>query len=77
MGYVDDHRNTDNAWIETVACNFHDENGQIVAQFGLEAGDDAKNVKWVDLDKRIAIYANHEEMLKEVIELRGAFNPFI
>ena len=26
-GYVDDPRNTDNAWMETVAKNFHDEAG--------------------------------------------------
>ena len=26
-GYVDDPRNTDNAWMETVAVNFHDETG--------------------------------------------------
>jgi len=26
-GYVDDPRNTDNAWMETVAVNFHDESG--------------------------------------------------
>lgn len=26
-GYVDDPRNTDNAWMETVAVNFHDEKG--------------------------------------------------
>jgi len=26
-GYVDDPRNTDNAWMETVAVNFHDELG--------------------------------------------------
>lgn len=28
-GYVDDPRNTDNAWMETVAVNFHDETGTI------------------------------------------------
>ncbi|CAL9693760.1 unnamed protein product [Knipowitschia caucasica] len=28
-GYVDDPRNTDNAWMETVAVNFHDESGKI------------------------------------------------
>lgn len=27
-GYVDDPRNTDNAWMETVAVNFHDESGK-------------------------------------------------
>ena len=26
-GYVDDPRNTDNAWMETVAVNFHDDTG--------------------------------------------------
>lgn len=26
-GYVDDPRNTDNSWMETVAVNFHDESG--------------------------------------------------
>ena len=28
-GYCDDYRNTDNAWIETLACNFHDEDGTV------------------------------------------------
>lgn len=26
-GYVDDPRNTDNSWMETVAVNFHDDSG--------------------------------------------------
>ena len=29
-GYVDDPRNTDNAWMETVAFSFHDPSGQQV-----------------------------------------------
>ena len=29
-GYVDDPRNTDNAWMETVVINFHDETGDKV-----------------------------------------------
>ena len=32
-GYVDDPRNTDNAWMETVAVNFHDETGTDAAWF--------------------------------------------
>lgn len=27
-GYVDDPRNTDNAWMETEAVNYHDETGK-------------------------------------------------
>ena len=34
-GYVDDPRNTDNAWMETVACNFHDETGEVFGEFQL------------------------------------------
>jgi ADP-ribose pyrophosphatase len=36
QGYVDDPRNTDNAWLETVAVNFHDETGTSVGQFDLK-----------------------------------------
>jgi len=37
-GYVDDPRNTDNSWMETIAYNFHDEEGTSVGQFHLHAG---------------------------------------
>ena len=37
-GYVDDPRNTDNAWMETVAVNFHDATGDSVSKFKLHAG---------------------------------------
>ena len=37
-GYVDDPRNTDNAWMETIAMNFHDDEGHSVAHFRLHAG---------------------------------------
>ena len=39
-GYVDDPRNTDNAWMETTAYNFHDESG-IFDTVKFDAGDDA------------------------------------
>ncbi len=38
-GYVDDPRNTDNAWMETVAFNFHDDNNQVLKDIKLEAGE--------------------------------------
>ena len=37
-GYVDDPRNTDNAWMETIAYNFHDDTGESVGQLKLHAG---------------------------------------
>lgn len=45
-GYVDDVRNTDNAWIETSAYNFHDEDGCFLGSLRLTAGDDAVGVSW-------------------------------
>uniref|UniRef100_A0A8C7HF82 Nudix (nucleoside diphosphate linked moiety X)-type motif 9 n=1 Tax=Oncorhynchus kisutch TaxID=8019 RepID=A0A8C7HF82_ONCKI len=38
--YVDNPRNNDNSWMETVAVNFHDDT----------VGDDAGQVHWIDLD---------------------------
>ncbi|GLH07134.1 Tetraspanin [Gryllus bimaculatus] len=40
-GYVDDPRNTDNAWVETVAMHFHDDDGNTTGVIPLQAGDDA------------------------------------
>lgn len=71
-GYVDDPRNTDNAWIETTAHNFHDENGVILEHMRFEAGDDAQNVRWLDIDGNISLYANHREMIAEVVKLFDA-----
>ncbi|XP_059614210.1 ADP-ribose pyrophosphatase, mitochondrial [Phlebotomus argentipes] len=67
-GYVDDPRNTDNAWMETLAMNFHDKNGDLVGRFPLEAGSDAARVKWKDVDRNIDLYANHSRMVKLVAE---------
>ncbi|CAF0784122.1 unnamed protein product [Rotaria sordida] len=38
-GYVDDPRNTDNAWTETEAINVHDETGELTKDLELEAGN--------------------------------------
>lgn len=71
-GYVDDPRNTDNAWMETVAMNFHDETGDKVGKFKLEAGDDAAKVKWAQVSSETKLYASHSDIIKKVVELLGA-----
>lgn len=68
-GYVDDPRNTDNAWMETVCFHFHcsDELGR---QLPLRAGDDATSVRWLDVDpssNRFAkLYASHRQWVEQV-----------
>ncbi|KAK3084733.1 hypothetical protein FSP39_018106 [Pinctada imbricata] len=71
-GYVDDPRNTDNAWMETVALNFHDPDGTSVGQVELEAGDDAQGVKWTELSGNLELYASHIDFLKTVAERHNA-----
>jgi len=71
-GYIDDPRNTDNAWMESVCVNFLDETGELLADFKLEAGDDAKNVRWIDIDSSLRLYADHEIFIENVAEMREA-----
>jgi ADP-ribose pyrophosphatase len=71
-GYVDDPRNTDNAWMETVAVNFHDDVGESVGMFPLCAGDDAVGVTWTDVSSALKLYASHVQLLEKVAQLRHA-----
>ncbi|XP_072549252.1 ADP-ribose pyrophosphatase, mitochondrial isoform X2 [Salminus brasiliensis] len=71
-GYVDDPRNTDNSWMETVAVNFHDETGDSVSELPLQAGDDAGQVKWIDVDSSQPLYASHSSFLQTVTKKRNA-----
>lgn len=66
QGYVDDPRNTDNAWMETVAVNFHDADGTSVAKFPLQAGDDAGAVRWTDISSDLQLYASHKAFIEAV-----------
>jgi ADP-ribose pyrophosphatase len=66
-GYVDDPRNTDNAWMETVAVNFHDDTGEFVGNLNLTAGDDAAKVKWMDLDHDLGLYASHLWIVEQMV----------
>lgn len=69
--YVDDPRNTDNAWMETVAYNYHDDNGTIVNNIPFEGGDDAVGVRWIDVDKSLHLYASHKDFLEELVNIKN------
>ncbi|XP_068226980.1 ADP-ribose pyrophosphatase, mitochondrial isoform X2 [Palaemon carinicauda] len=72
-GYVDDPRNTDNAWMETVAYNFHEnESGGLLYQISLQAGDDAQAVKWQDISSQLDLYASHRDFIKKVADKHDA-----
>lgn len=67
-GYVDDPRNTDNSWMETIAYHFHDEDGTSVGQFQLHAGDDAVGVQWMDISNHMKLYASHNYLIRDVVD---------
>jgi ADP-ribose pyrophosphatase len=68
-GYVDDPRNTDNAWMETVVKNFHDSDGTSLALFNLRAGDDATKARWTEVNEDTKLYASHSDFLLKVLAL--------
>ena len=65
---VNDHRNTDNAWMETVVSHFHDETGTTFGTLNLNAGDDAQDVKWMDLSSDMAIFSDHRNFISLVAQ---------
>ena len=68
-GYVDDPRNTDNAWTETTAFHFHC-SPELGAQLKLSAGDDAGDVMWLDVDveneRYCGLYGGHRSLVDRV-----------
>ena len=77
-GYVDDPRNTDNAWMESAVFHFH-----CTAELGkllpLHAGDDAAAVMWLDIDPSNAkfanLYASHRDFVLAAVEQMTEFEP--
>jgi ADP-ribose pyrophosphatase len=67
-----DPRNTDNAWMETIAYNFHDEEGSFVDKLKLHAGDDAVKVEWKDISSDLKLYASHSDLVKKAAEIHCA-----
>jgi len=73
-GYVDDPRNTDNAWMETTALNIHDETGEAFKHFKLKGGDDAAQAVWKDYEPGMDLYASHVQFLAITYEFRKRFH---
>ena len=80
-GYVDDRRNTDNAWMETIAVNYHDSTGKSFSKFPLQsrAGQETESgsvgVQWIPIDHNLDLFANHEWIIEKVCYHRDAYNP--
>lgn len=69
-GYVDDPRNTDNAWMETVV--FHEHLGDVnpLLDSNPTAGSDARAARWIPLTRELidGLYASHPTFVKSGLE---------
>jgi ADP-ribose pyrophosphatase len=74
-GYVEDPRNTDHAWMETCAYHFHIEDADLARSIQLGAGDDAADVKWLDVDRTtmsdVTLYADHRVFIDMALSQLG------
>ncbi len=69
-GYVDDPRNTDNAWMETEAY-FKHLDPKAASKLRLRAASDAKQVKWQELTPEFLqkLYASHASFVRDTIRV--------
>ncbi|KAJ8392633.1 hypothetical protein AAFF_G00073070 [Aldrovandia affinis] len=74
-GYVDDYRNTDNAWVETTAFNIHlDRRGLLMADLNRmteNSQDSEERVQWQEVSSRMLASVYQREVLHKVAELHG------
>nr|DBA20103.1 TPA: hypothetical protein GDO54_015833 [Pyxicephalus adspersus] len=76
-GYVDDPRNTDNAWIETTAVSLHfdreDDPALLEVKQNIQSNDQELSVRWQVVDQKIPLYANHKDILQKVVDCYNAY----
>lgn len=70
QGFVNDPRNTDNAWMETDAYHLHLDKDE-AKNISLKAGDDAQDAKWMVCSQGnvSSLYASHSDFIKDAILL--------
>ncbi len=69
QGYIDDPRNTDNAWMETSAKHIHVADDE-ASKMHLVAGDDAQAVQWLLLTREAvgSLYASHATLVRATLQ---------
>ncbi|XP_052091143.1 transient receptor potential cation channel subfamily M member-like 2 isoform X6 [Mytilus californianus] len=73
-GYADDPRNTDNAWLETLVYNYHDDTGTVLHPFQIQAGESVDAVTWLTARANMTLHAAHAYYVKLVADkLNAAF----
>lgn len=69
VGYVDDSRNTDNAWMESSVFHYHLTDDE-ATNVSVQAGSDADQASWVELKEDLyrRLFASHGQYLRAIIK---------
>ena len=73
QGYIDDGRNTDNAWIETELRHVHDDM-DVLSRFELshQKSPDVLEVSWAVVHKHLNLHAEHTSLLEIIARAKDA-----
>ncbi|XP_078514881.1 transient receptor potential cation channel subfamily M member 2-like isoform X2 [Lissotriton helveticus] len=71
-GYLDDARNTDNAWIETTVVHLHLRSHAQVDNL-IQGGGRGNSLRWMLLNKKMPLFILKKDILKQVADLHGAY----
>uniref|UniRef100_A0A8C3ARZ7 Transient receptor potential cation channel, subfamily M, member 2 n=1 Tax=Cyclopterus lumpus TaxID=8103 RepID=A0A8C3ARZ7_CYCLU len=71
-GYVDDCRNTDNAWVEITVLNIHlDRRSQLMADVSSLVASSHGALQWQEVSGKTRLSANQRDSLRQVAELHN------
>uniref|UniRef100_A0A671Z495 Transient receptor potential cation channel, subfamily M, member 2 n=1 Tax=Sparus aurata TaxID=8175 RepID=A0A671Z495_SPAAU len=71
-GYVDDCRNTDNAWVETTVLNIHlDRSSPLMVDISNMAVSAYGSLLWQEVSGRARLSSNQRESLRQIAELHN------
>ncbi|KAI0988321.1 hypothetical protein GJ496_004042 [Pomphorhynchus laevis] len=66
VGYLDDTRNTDNAWLETTILSYHDNDNETMRHFRLHdyrPSPTSEDVCWISIDSDVNMMPSHRDIL--------------
>ena len=66
QGYVDDSRNTDNAWFETVATHYHDHLHKAFHKILFKTADSSLQFVWREVTPELPLRQSHLDFVKQV-----------
>ncbi|XP_017547069.2 transient receptor potential cation channel subfamily M member 2 [Pygocentrus nattereri] len=70
-GYVDDSRNTDNAWVETTVITVHFDRRSLLTGDGGEMGSCSEQFQWQEVSSRTAVRPYQREALRLIAQLHN------